>query len=234
LQIESTCADLTLDSSDLNPGEIFEKTEREQRALGRDVHDDLGQQLAGIWCLSQAHESNLSARDRPGLEEVSKINFLLKDAVAMTHTLARRLSPGAAHLGGMPAALSDLAQSTAANFDIVCRCHCPPLVPLDDGRGVQLFRIAQEAVANAVQHGHAKEIEIDLSSDSKNIILTVIDYGTGISQSNAKKGGVGLRMMKSRAGMLGGVFHIGNVSCHSGTIVTCKIPIPDPRSNSAP
>ncbi|MDZ4289500.1 MAG: ATP-binding protein [Prosthecobacter sp.] len=220
--------DLTLGLCDLNPGEVLGKTEREQRALGNDVHDDLGQQLAGIWCLSQAHESNLLAQEHPEQEEVSRITGLLKDAVAVTHTLARRLSPGAAHLGGMPAALSDLAQRTAATFKIACHWHCPSVVALDDVRATQLFRIAQEAVTNAVQHGHAKEIEVDLSFDRKHIILSVIDNGTGISESSAKKGGVGVRMMMYRAGMLGGVLHIANARSHPGTMVTCKIPTSSP------
>jgi signal transduction histidine kinase len=233
LQPELPRSDLRLEYTVLSAADIFAKLEREQRALGAEIHDDLGQQLAGIWCLIQAHETSLAAEDHPQQEDVTRMTELLKNALAMTHSLACRLSPGAACVGGVPAALDALIRKTAAAHKIAFQYNCARPLPMDDERATQLYRIAQEAVANAVQHADPKEIIIDLVSQSEHIILSVIDRGKGISKADAEEGGVGVRLMRYRALMLGGVLTIGNVRGRAGTKVTCKIPVLNHKSRSA-
>lgn len=206
--------------------EILEISEREQQRIGQDLHDDLGQQLAGIWCLTQAVETSLSDEKSPSAESVSKITGLLKDALALTRALARGLHPVALQSGGVIAALDELTTRTSNMFRVTCTCKCPRQLDLDNTTATHLYRIAQEAVTNAVKHGKSRAIEIELSSNRHQTALSVKDDGNGIPKLDPQYKGMGLRIMNYRADMIGGSLEVQCNPKGKGTIVTCTIPTP--------
>ena len=206
--------------------EILEISEREQQRIGQDLHDDLGQQLAGISCLSRVLENNLVIQTSPEAELAAKITSLLKNSLALTRALARGLHPVALQSGGLMTALIELTQRISDMFRINCRCKCPPVPQMDNTVATHLYRIAQEAVTNAVKHGLAQEIEIELSSNAHHTVLSVKDNGTGLPAPDSKHDGMGLRIMTYRADMIGGSLDIQNDQTTGGTIVTCTIPAP--------
>jgi PAS domain S-box-containing protein len=208
--------------------EILHISEHEKQTIGQDLHDDLGQQLAGIWLLSDLLKSSLIKQKSPEAESAEKITSLLKDALALTRSLARGLHPVAVQAGGLVAALDELAARTSQMFRISCRCKCPPSIEMDNTTATHLYRIAQESVTNAVKHGLAKEIEIELSTNPLHTVLSVKDQGKGkgITELDPKRQGMGLRIMRYRTDMIGGILDIQRHQSGIGTTVVCTIPTP--------
>lgn len=204
--------------------EILEISEREQQRIGQDLHDDLGQQLAGIWCLNRVLEGSLAAQHSPEAENAAKITGLLKNALALTRTLARGLHPVALDVGGLDFALTELAQRTTDMFGVKCRYAGHQPVGLDNIAATHLYRIAQEAVTNAVKHGRSPEIDIEVFSEPHQTMLSVRDYGQGMPEGVPKQEGMGLRIMGYRAGIIKGALSIQNAVTGSGTLVTCTVP----------
>ena len=206
--------------------EILRISEHEKQSIGQDLHDDLGQQLAGIWLLSDLLKSSLINAGSPEIESAERITGLLKDALSLTRSLARGLYPVAVHTGGLASALDELASRTSSMFRIRCRCKCPEVINTDNTTATHLYRIAQEAVTNAVKHGLAKEIDIEISSNSLHTVLSVKDQGQGgdISGSAPERRGMGLRIMHYRADIIGGILDIKRNQSGIGTTVLCTIP----------
>ena len=206
--------------------EILHISEREQQRIGQDLHDDLGQQLAGIWLFSDLLKSSLIKQKSPEVESADKITNLLKDALALTRSLARGLHPVSMQAGGLAAALDELATRTSQMFRIDCRCQCTAVIDMDNTTATHLYRIAQEAVTNAVKHGLAKEIDIQLSTNPHRTVLSVKDHGKGkgIAEQDPNRQGMGLRIMKYRADIIGGILDIHRNQSGSGTTVVCTVP----------
>ncbi|WP_395736845.1 response regulator [Prosthecobacter sp.] len=208
--------------------EILHISEHEKQRIGQDLHDDLGQQLAGIWLLSDLLKTRLMEKKAPAAEDAEKISGLLKDALALTRSLARGLHPVAVHAGGLVAALEELAARTSTMFRIQCRCKCPPAIEMDNTAATHLYRIAQEAVTNAVKHGQAKEIDIEFSPGPHHTVLSVKDKGKGHGKRGAAlrpgQRGMGLRIMSYRADMIGGTLEVRRRGEGTGTAVVCTVP----------
>jgi|GEM_PF-1703832 len=210
--------------------EILHISEHEKQSIGQDLHDDLGQQLAGIWLLSDLLKYSLIKQKSPEAEDAEKITSLLKDALSLTRSLARGLHPVAVQAGGLVAALDELSTRTSQMFRIDCRCKCPPSIEMDNTTATHLYRIAQESVTNAVKHGLAREIDIELSTNPLHTVLSVKDQGKGkgkgkgIDELNPRRQGMGLRIMKYRADMIGGILDINRNQSGIGTTVLCTIP----------
>ena len=204
--------------------EILEVSEREQQRIGQDLHDDLGQRLAGAWMMSTVLERNLAAEASREAPAAASISELLKNAVAMTRSLARGLHPVAAEPGGLTVALRDLAARARDMFHVDCRLTCAATVHVEDNTtATHLYRIAQEAVSNAVKHGHARHVRINLSSDAETTVLTVKDDGCGIGPLDPNRHGMGLRIMRYRTDIIGGTINITHQK-NGGTSVTCTLP----------
>jgi PAS domain S-box-containing protein len=200
--------------------EILEISEREQQRIGRDLHDDLGQRLVGISYLSQALSNQLDANGSPEAGHAAKITGLLKDALALTRSLARGLHPVALKSGGLVASLHDLAERTAEIFRIECRFDGPENEPLlAQSVATHFYRIAQEAVTNSVNHGKASHITITLDAGG----LTVRDNGSGMPRPNPRHKGMGLRIMRYRADVIGATLTFENPPS-GGTLINCRIP----------
>lgn len=213
--------------------EILHISEHEKQRIGQDLHDDLGQQLAGIWLLSDLLKASLADQGSPDVESAEKITNLLKNALQLTRSLARGLHPVAMQAGGLIAALDELSTRTSEMFRIQCRCKCPPSVEMDNTTATHLYRIAQEAVSNAVKHGLAKELDIELSTNPHNTILSVKDQGQGIEGPDPNHCGMGLRIMNYRADIIGGTLDIQRNHSGIGTAVLCTIPTPKPATTPA-
>lgn len=216
--------------------EILEISEREQERIGRDLHDDLGQQLAALSIMTTLLLRSLSSRSAPETAAVSNISDLLKKTVAMTRSLARGLHPVAQEPGGLMSALHDLAARVSDLFRLDCQFECAAPVFVDDiTTATHLYRIAQEAVTNGVKHGRAKHVGIRLSSDVETLVLTVKNDGACLAPLDPKRHGMGLRIMHYRADTIGARVSIEKLES-GGTCVTCILPVtrrPSPAAREA-
>jgi len=204
--------------------EILEISEREQRRIGHDLHDGLCQHLAGIELMSQVLEQKLARRSKAAAARASDIAKNVREAIGHTRLLARGLSPVTLESEGLMSALQELALSTEKIFRVTCRFDCdPPVLVSDFPAATHLFRLAQEAVSNALKHGQAKRILIRLKVERVQMILSVIDNGSGFPPQRPKSKGMGLRIMQSRAGMIGGTLAIER-NAAGGTSVTVRTP----------
>ena len=204
--------------------EILEISEREQRRIGHDLHDGLCQHLAGVEMMSQVLEQKLSARSPDAAKRAGDIAKNVREAISQTRSLARGLSPVTLDSEGLVSALQELALNTGKIFGVACRFDCdPPVSVADHAVATHLFRLAQEAVANAIKHGQANQISIRLTSDRGRAILKVDDDGTGFPVEIFKSKGMGLRIMQSRVGMMDGTL---SIECNpsGGASVICSVP----------
>ena len=158
-----------------------------------------------------------------GAGEVGKIAELLHNAVVRIRDLSRGLSPVVRDEGGLEAALEELATSASRLSGINCSFICDGDVPLyDNARSVHLYRIAQEALNNAIKHGHAKLIVIALEAADGGLSLRITDDGAGLKPALSRKNGMGFNIMRYRARMIGGALTI-QANSPRGTIVACVI-----------
>jgi PAS domain S-box-containing protein len=203
--------------------EILAITEREQRRIGQDLHDDLGQQLAGIEFLTQTLAHQLSGMSRPAAARANEIAGMVRRTMVRARELARGLSPIGLESDGLMVSLRELAARTKKIFRVDCRFKCrgQVLIP-DHSVGIHLYRIAQEAVSNAIKHGKASRIDIGLTKTSERIVLAVSDNGIGMPKKARKTRGMGLRVMQYRAGMIDASL-IGQRQPDGGTTFVCSI-----------
>ena len=203
--------------------EILKLSEREQQRIGRHLHDELGQQLAAISFLSHTLATALAASGSPAADQARKICEAIGDALSLTRSLARGLHPVALKSDGLLAALTDLAGQTAETYAIECRFKGPAIdPPLDDIAATHLYRIASEAVSNAVNHGKASVIDLSLECGPAASVLRVCDNGHGMPRSSPRRKGMGLRIMRYRADVIGGTL-VFSTPRHGGTTVTCSV-----------
>jgi signal transduction histidine kinase len=168
--------------------EILEISEREQQRIGRDLHDDLGQRLVGISYMSHYLASVLTAKGAPEATQASKITALLNGALGLTRSLSRGLHPVSMKSGGLRAALTGLAERTSEMYLMDCHFTGPSEEPhLGDSAATHLYRIAQEAVTNAVKHGKATVISIELEAEPGCAVLSITDNGTGLPKLSPRR-----------------------------------------------
>jgi len=204
---------------------VLDISEREQRRIGQDLHDGLGQHLTGIAFLTKVQERRLAESQSPEAADAAKIVQLVNDAIQKTRELARGLLPVVSDAHGLMSALRLYASEIENLFGIACCFRCEQSVLIHDAPlATHLYHIAQEAVNNAIKHGRAQNILIHLFASDQQGTLIIKDDGVGIERPSAPQTGVGLHIMNYRAGMIG-----GNLEIHReqprGTAVTCRFPI---------
>jgi signal transduction histidine kinase len=205
--------------------EILEISDRERQRLGQDLHDGLCQHLTGIELMSQVLEKKLEPKSKTDAARVADIAKHVREAISQTRLLARGLFPVTLESEGLESALQELAVNTEKMFGIDCRLVSHGESEISDvAAATHLYRIAQEAVSNAFKHGKAKNITIELKSETKRVFLSVKDNGVGMSPGIAKNKGMGLRIMQYRADMLDGTLAIES-TIQRGTNVVCSVPI---------
>lgn len=206
--------------------EIVQISEKEQRRIGQDIHDDLCQQLASIGCLAKVLQQQLSAEGRgQTAEALGQIGDMITQANTRAREISRGLAPAVIQREGLTSALEELASRTRKVFGVPCRFHCPdPIFVEDEKTAVQLYRIAQEATANAVKHSDATGIDIRLDLTPGHLRLRICDDGRGLPpQAAASSSGLGLLTMAHRANILTGELQIDS-SPGQGTTITCIAP----------
>ncbi|MGA9777465.1 MAG: PAS domain-containing protein [Verrucomicrobiia bacterium] len=206
--------------------EILEISDREQARIGQDLHDGLCQQLVSLGFDNNSLEQQLAAQARPEVAAVQKMGKVVDDAIAEARALARGLFPVQLETDGLSLALRQLAAGVCARARVHCRVDCPePVLVRDNTMATHLYRIAQEAVNNAVKHSRAGSIVIELKTNQNRIELKVSDNGIGIPTSRHPTGGMGLHIMNYRAQAIGGTLNIERAARH-GTVVSCSAPQP--------
>jgi two-component system sensor kinase FixL len=204
--------------------ELLAIREKEQKLIGREMHDSMGQMLTGIAVKSKGLELKLKSKSLHESADAAQICELANEAIAQTRRLARMLYPVDIETGGLMSALQGLVSSTKDLLKISCQLKCNNAVPIRDPVKAQhLYRIAQEAITNAARHGKAKNIRIHLASARGKTTLKVANDGKDFPRILAKKKGIGLKIMKYRAKTIGGMLDVDR-GRKGGTIVTCTLP----------
>ncbi|MGC2197923.1 MAG: PAS domain S-box protein [Terriglobales bacterium] len=211
---------------------VLEISEREQRRIGQDLHDGLGQHLTGIAFMTKVQEQKLAERQLPEAADAAKIVQLVNDAILKTRELARGLLPVVSDAHGLMSALQLYASEIEDLFGTICRFQCEqPVLVHDAAVATHLYHIAQEAVNNAIKHGHAGKILIRLFSGEREGTLIIKDDGVGIERPLAPRLGVGLHIMGYRAGMIGGNLEVRRDQPR-GTAVICRFPVTTSNESS--
>jgi signal transduction histidine kinase len=200
----------------------YQGSQSEQHRIGEDLHDSLGQQLTAIEMMCTSLKSDIAEREPSLLPQVDRIAAMLREAVAQTRSMARGLVPVKDEPEALWVSLVELAERTDALGRTRCRFHCPQPVLVDDNAVAgHLYRIAQEAVNNALKHGGARHITIGLKQADGAIELTIADDGHGLAKT--KGAGMGLQVMKHRAEMIGGELTLESKPGR-GVTITCRVP----------
>lgn len=198
---------------------------REQRRIGQDLHDGLGQHLTGIAFMAKVHEAKLTEKRLSDAMDAAKLVRLVNEAIHKTRELARGLLPVVSEEQGLMSALQLWAAEVEDIFGISCRFECGIAVLIyDDAMATHLYHIAQESVNNAIKHGHARNILIRLTAENKRGILLIKDDGVGMAEGRGNGQGMGLHIMNYRAGMIDGTLEVAPDSV-KGTTVTCIFPL---------
>lgn len=201
--------------------EVIESSERERRTIGHELHDGLCQQLSASLLSARMLERSLANHGAPEAEQAGTLAEVIDAALSDARSLARGLSPGPLAPGGLEAALRELARQVRATVEVDCSVTGAGAPSLDEAAATQLFRIAQEAVQNAVKHAEAGLITIELGEDAEQVTLVIRDDGRGLTAD--APAGLGLRSMRGRAVALAGVLEVG-AAPGGGTQVICRVP----------
>jgi signal transduction histidine kinase len=203
--------------------EIVGISERERQNIGRDLHDDLGQYLVAIGFAADALKKRLEKGGSDEVRAAGQIADQLNQAVIRTRNFARGISPVDQGEGSLELALEQLVYSASLLSGISCSFICDGNIALrDNTQAVHLYRMAQEALNNAMKHGHAQNIIIALEADEESLSLRISDDGTGFDPGKLETKGMGLSTMRYRAQIIGGVLEIHPNPPH-GTVVSCTI-----------
>jgi signal transduction histidine kinase len=206
--------------------EVLESSEHERQRIARDLHDDLGQQLTGIAIMARSLAAKLSARQLPEAGDARELGDLVQHAIAQSVALSRGLDPLTEFGVELPMALEALAHDVERRFRIRCpfrtRGDVPAVSSMVAGH---LFRIAQEAMTNAVKHGPAGCVDVDLRGAGGGLELVVTDDGKTTGDPAQFKSGQGLRIMAYRARTIGAGLAIERNPHGHGLQVRCTWPV---------
>jgi PAS domain S-box-containing protein len=209
--------------------EILEISEREQTRIGRELHDSLGQQLTGIAIMSKVLQQRLAAQSPEDAARAGELVKLISRAIEETRQLSRGLHPVALDENGLMAALQSLALATEGLPGVTCSFECDrPVLVGNASMAVHLYRIAQEAVSNAIRHGRAKRIAISLTSNHSRGTLSIVNDGRKFPKRLPRKRGMGLQVMGYRAEVIGGILNVQQGPT-GGTQVTCDFDVKPKR-----
>lgn len=204
--------------------EIIQISEREQQRIGQDLHDDVCQRLAAVKMKIQDHEEKLAETAPLLLQDAGTIATDLAGAIHITRMLARGLSPVAIGSGGLDAALKGLARAAGDMFGITCEFVTDEQTPpLDHDTAHQLYRIAQECVANAAKHAKARLIHISLRSSAQGLVLRVRNDGSPMPPDAHPGDGMGMTIMRHRAASIGASIQFETEPPDGSTAVECVL-----------
>jgi signal transduction histidine kinase len=204
--------------------EVVSISEREQRRFGQDLHDGLCQTLAAIGCAATSLKDDLQPISPEHAEAAREIEELLNHAVVEARNLARGISPVDMDEHGLAAALDELADRVSRHTPVPVNFESHGEIGLvEPETAINLYRIAQEAVHNAVRHSRASHVEIALSQEGQRLTLSVADDGVGLPGPPVpSNGGMGMQTMTYRAQLIGAELKI-NGNTPAGALVSCSL-----------
>jgi two-component system, LuxR family, sensor kinase FixL len=192
--------------------EIMQVAEKERQRIGEDLHDGIGQNLTAVTFLIEALREKLKEKYSEALEDIDEINNLVRKTIIQTRSISKVLHPVEMNKNGLYSALSEMASTIEKVFSVSCKISSKGDFCLDDNQAANhLYYIAREAVTNAIKHGRSKGIHICLHSEDHKLKLKVTDDGSGC-KADEMGNGMGLRIMKYRAAIIGAEFSAGNRS----------------------
>lgn len=207
--------------------QVIDVATAEQIRIGAEIHDGIGQELTALDLLSYGLERQVRNQAPHELLTVrlEELRGHVQRALNTTRMLAKGLSPAQIGPDGLPGELARLASNVMAASGITCIFNATGVPQgLDEATAVHLYRIAQEAVNNAVKHAKAEKIDIRLEINPGETRLSVIDNGVGITSSGIRERGIGLKIMRYRANLIGANLNI--TSDDTGTRVECSLACP--------
>jgi PAS domain S-box-containing protein len=204
--------------------EVLEAKEGEQRRYSQDLHDGLGQSLTGILFRALALPHELEAKQSSDADAATKISELINGAINQAHDLARGLQPVPLHSEGLMFALRELVENLCQTHAVECAFECPEPIHLHKHEAAaHLYRIAQEALSNALKHSQAKKTTLRLERRGEGCALLVADDGCGFSSEKLGRRGRGLHIMRYRARLINATLNVRGTPGH-GTVIECTLP----------
>jgi len=205
--------------------EVLEISAREQQHLGRELHDDICQWLAATACIAGGLAKELAKESSENAARAREVADNTSHTLNSLRMLARGLTPAVIQSeGGLAGALRQLAVNAEEMFGIRCRCDCEAAAEVrDEIAALHLYRIAQEAISNAVRHGRARNVSILIRSRQGRVSMKIRDDGCGIPQPLPQTPGMGLRSMRYRAECIGATLEI-RPGLRAGTEIVCTLP----------
>jgi signal transduction histidine kinase len=215
--------------------EMTEISEQERRSLGQELHDGICQHLTGVAMMADTLSDACQQRALPEVSvKVKALADLIRTAANDTRNVARGLHPVEMDANGLVSALYDLTARHGASKQIRCQLQCSDAVPIQDNDvAMQLYRIAQQALANASRHDHARNVVIKLGIQKKDIVLSIADDGDGVTSGGDLSEASGLSMMRHRASVIGARLEFQTTDT-GGNVVTCTLPAPAFTASSMP
>ena len=203
--------------------EIAGVADRERRRLGQELHDTLCQHLTGTALTAESLRENLAVRSAPEVGEADKVVRYIEQGIDLTRNLARGFFSPELDAEGLGVALQGLAENMSERFQVACNIDIDEAVVVSDATiATQLYRIAQEAVMNAIKHAKPERIEIRLGRNGGSLNLEISDDGIGFPEKLSEPQGLGLRLMSHGAALIGADFRIRRNSTR-GTTVFCRL-----------
>ena len=213
---------------------MLDAVARAQQQMGSDLHDGVCQQLTGLLLLAQALEGAARRGEAIALADLTQLREYLAAGAVEVRQVSQSLYPVVLSQHGLVDALHQLCDSVRALHRIPCTCHTSLARVSLEGAAIHLYRIAQEAVANAVRHARCTTITVELTRTESDLVLTITDDGTGLPASPARRPpGMGLHSMSHRAEAIGAFLSI-HPRDGGGTVVRCALPEPTPAADSEP
>jgi len=205
--------------------EVARVSEAERRNLGSELHDGLCQTLTAALLNCTALENRQAASGSPEAMEVARIREALEESIDTAYDVARGLCPVDLESEGLASALESLCHAVRERRSITCDLHVDNHVAVcDPDCALQLYRIAGEAIANAIKHAACTRVAVRVARHPDELVLSVADNGKGISGESGE--GLGRQIMAYRAGLIGGSLAISGAP-GQGTTVTCRVPDPE-------
>jgi signal transduction histidine kinase len=219
---------VVLDVSDLRQAEreIMDESESERRAVGKDIHDGLGQTLTGVALLADVLARQLEAQKRAEAGIAQDLSRMVNEAVDQSRRVARRINPVRLEKHGFQAALERLARSVETLHDVPCFFEGDPELRITDtALATHIYWIAREGLRNAVQHGDPETLTLSLKQDAGKIVLSVAYAGVPLPDDWTRRIGRGWRTMSYRATLIGAALALEH-KCDGEAKIVCVLDAP--------
>ncbi|HEY3860290.1 MAG TPA: PAS domain S-box protein [Verrucomicrobiae bacterium] len=234
LRVRQRTADLTAANIQLQAAmderrrlehELLEITDNERRHIGLNLHDDLGQKLTGIAMMVKGLQNQLGRQNSESAKDAARIHALIQETMVQTRELSHDLITLDVEDKDLATAMEGMVSHVKRTFKISCRFDSEAAVPaLEPASVVQLYKITQEAVTNAIKHAKAKNVDIRLSNGGNFLVLSISNDGMPFPTIFKPSDGLGLRIMNYRAHLIGASLEI-KPGAHEGAVVTCSLPV---------